>query len=82
MSSTPNPFTSALKLIIEQRQTLTREDARTLLNYILDVDDFGSEIRVSALLGALAARGETEDELAGFVDALRARSTPIPLEPA
>lgn len=72
-------FSSALKRILEQRETLSREDARNLFDYILDVDDFGSEIRIAALLGALAARGETEDELAGFVDALRARVTPIPL---
>jgi len=80
MAHTPDPFTSALKRILEERLPLSRDEARTLLNYILDVDDFGSEIRVSALLGALAARGETEDELAGFIDTLRARSTPIPLE--
>ena len=79
MAETHNPFTLALKRVLEQRETLARNEARTLLNHILDVDDFGSEIRVAALLGALAARGETEDELAGFVDALRARSTRIPL---
>ena len=72
-------LSSALKRILEQRESLAREDARLLFDYILDVDDFGSEIRIAALLGALAARGETEDELAGFVDALRARVTPIPL---
>ena len=82
MAETLNPFTLALKRVLEQRETLTREDARTLLDHILDVDDFGSEIRVAALLGAMAARGETEDELAGFVDALRARSTRIPLTAA
>ena len=72
-------FTAALKQVMEARLPLSREDARDLLAHILDVDDFGSEIRVAALLGALAARGETEDELAGFVDTLRARSVPLPL---
>ena len=44
------------------------------------MDDFGSEIRIAALLGALAVRGETEDELAGFVDTIRARGTQLPLD--
>lgn len=79
MAEQHNPFTSALKRVIERREHLPRDDARQLLNHILDVDDFGSEIRVAALLGALASRGETEDELAGFVDCLRARMVPIPL---
>jgi len=72
-------ITASLKRILEQRETLSRAESAALLNQILDVDDFGSELRISALLGALAARGETEYELAGFVDALRARVTPLPL---
>jgi anthranilate phosphoribosyltransferase len=75
-----NLITAALKQLLERRETLSREQAHDLLDEILDVDEFGSELRVSALLGALAARGETLDELAGFVDALRGRSTWIPLE--
>lgn len=74
-----NILTACLKQLLERRETLERVQARELLDYILDVDDFGSELRIATLLGALASRGETEDELAGFVDALRARATPIPL---
>jgi anthranilate phosphoribosyltransferase len=62
--------------------TLTRLEAAALLAAILDVDQFGSELRTAALLGALAARGETTEELAGFVDTLRARQTRLPLSPA
>ena len=72
-------FSSALKRIIEARLQLSREEARDLLADILDHDDFGSEIRIAALLGALAVRGETEDELAGFADTIRARGTQLPL---
>lgn len=75
-------LSASLKRILERREQLSREDARLLLDSMLDVDDFGAEIRVAALLGALAARGETVDELAGFVDALRARVTCIPLAQA
>ncbi|ADW70241.1 anthranilate phosphoribosyltransferase [Granulicella tundricola] len=79
MAETQNVLFSSLKRVLETREALTRDEAARVLDYILDVDDFGSELRVAALLGALAARGETEEELAGFVDALRARATTIPL---
>jgi anthranilate phosphoribosyltransferase len=72
---------ATLKRILEHRATLTRAEAAALLAAILDVDEFGSELRTAALLGALAARGETTDELAGFVDTLRARQTRLPLTP-
>ncbi len=76
-----NLITATLKRVLEHQETLTRAEARGLLDQILDIDEFGSELRTAALLGALAARGETTDELAGFVDCLRARSTPLPLSP-
>ena len=64
---------------MEKRQTLSREAARGVLEAALDVPD---ELKLAALLGAMASRGETEEELAGFVDALRARSTRVPLTEA
>ena len=74
---------SSLKRILEQRETLPRDAARDLLGSILDNAHSPAspeqQIRIAALLGALAARGETIDELAGFVDALRARVIRIPL---
>ena len=73
---------AALKRLLEQRQTLPRHDARTLLDALLENDLSHAEPRIAALLGALAARGETEDELAGFVDSLRAHLIPIPLTSA
>ena len=81
MADPPNLVTATLRRILEARETLTRPEARALLDEILDLDEFGSELRTAALLGALSARGETTEELAGFVDCLRARSTPIPLHP-
>jgi anthranilate phosphoribosyltransferase len=75
-SSSLIPERSA-SLVPEQRATLTRDEARSLLNLILN--GAASEIEIAALLGALAARGETPDELAGFVDAMRAAATPVPL---
>ena len=74
-----------LKRIVEQRETLSRDDARTLLEEILhggsEADNPGSphSMQLAALLGAISARGETSAELAGFVDAMRAAATPVPV---
>ena len=75
-----DPVTAALKQIVEARLQLSRADARALLDSILDAPA-GPELplRLAALLGGLAVRGETDQELAGFVDALRARAAVIPL---
>jgi anthranilate phosphoribosyltransferase len=77
-----------LKRIVEQRETLSRNDARTLLEEIL-ADETASEtpasprlLQLAALLTALATRGETPAEIAGFVDAMRAAATPVPLTSA
>jgi anthranilate phosphoribosyltransferase len=77
----PNVLHNALKQILERRETLSRDQSRELLDAIFESSraDSGDDLRIAALLGALAGRGETTDELAGFVDALRARSVPLPL---
>ena len=69
-----------LKQIAEQHRPLSREEARAALLTILtgapgDVNDF----EIGALLSAMAARGETVDELTGFAQAMRALSLPIPI---
>ena len=69
-----------LRQILEHRSSITRDQARSLLHLILAGD--ASDIELAALLGALAARGETAEELAGFVDAMRAAATPLPLSDA
>jgi anthranilate phosphoribosyltransferase len=76
--SQPSDLRPLLRQIIEHRAILTREQAAQLLNLILA--GHASEIEIAALLGAIAARGETAPELAGFVDAMRAAATPIPLD--
>ncbi len=69
-----------LKQIIEGRQILTREAARALMQQIFN-GDF-SDIQLAGLLGALAARGETAVEIAGFVEAMRAAAAIFPLDDA
>ena len=85
MPDQPDILYTALKQILEARETLSREQSRALLLHILDQAQTPNpqlETRIAALLGALAARGETTAELAGFVDALRARATRVPLTEA
>ncbi|MGA1982079.1 MAG: anthranilate phosphoribosyltransferase [Acidobacteriaceae bacterium] len=70
----PQPY---LKRILEDRVILTREEARDLMQQIL-TGQF-TDIELAALLSAITARGETPEELAGFVEAMRAAATPVPL---
>src|SRR5665213_2171831 len=72
------PPQSHLKQIVEGRQTLTRESARALMQQILAGEL--SEIQFAAVLSALATRGETPSEIAGFVDVMRAAAIPVPLD--
>lgn len=69
-------FIPYLKLVVEERQTLERADARALLQSILRGE--ASEVQLAALLAGLAARGETAAEIAGFVDAMRDAAVPYP----
>ncbi len=75
-----SPIQHALKRILEDKQTLTRAEASTLFHAILTEQP--PELQLAALLGALAGRGETPAEIAGFVDVLRAHATPLPLTDA
>ena len=75
------PSSSYLKRIIEGREILSREDAAELLQTILQRRGLQSS-EIAALLGAIATRGPTPGEIAGFVDTMRIAATPIPLTPA
>jgi anthranilate phosphoribosyltransferase len=66
-----------LKPLAEDGGQLTREQSRAVLSAILDEQI--PEVETAALLTALATRGELAPELAGFVEEMRARATPIPL---
>jgi anthranilate phosphoribosyltransferase len=66
-----------LRRILEQRKTLSRPEASALMERILAGQ--ASDIELAALLGALAARGETSAEIAGFASTLRAAANLLPL---
>jgi anthranilate phosphoribosyltransferase len=70
-------FAAELKRIVEDRAVLTQSAARVLMQCVLDGE--ASELELAALLAALALRGETAPEIAGFAEAMRASATPIPL---
>jgi anthranilate phosphoribosyltransferase len=66
-----------LKLLAEDGAALTREQAAGVLDQILSGE--AAEVETAALLAVMATRGEQAPELAGFVQTMRARSTPVPL---
>jgi anthranilate phosphoribosyltransferase len=66
-----------LKPLAEDGSALTREQAAAVLDEILSGE--ASEIETAALLTVLATRGEQVPELAGFVEAMRARAITVPL---
>jgi anthranilate phosphoribosyltransferase len=66
-----------LRRLIELRDALKREEARDLMQLVLQ--ERASEIEIATILGALAARGETAEEIAGFVDAMREAAAVVPL---
>jgi len=69
-----------LKPLAEDGAALTREQAAGVLEEILTRGV--PEVETAALLTVLATRGEQAPELAGFVDVMRARVTPLPFTEA
>ena len=66
-----------LKPLAEDGAAMTREQAAAALAEILSGEV--PEVETAALLAVLATRGEQAPELAGFVETMRARATPVPL---
>lgn len=58
-----------------RREDLSRDNAEGLLNALLDED--ATDVQIAAVLVALAAKGETVEELAGMAAALRKRAVRI-----
>src|SRR5437870_13152672 len=65
--------TFLLRLI--RRESLTQNEASGLVDWMLD--DKSADAQIAAVLVALAARGESVDELAGMASGLRARAVRI-----
>ncbi|MGH9605920.1 MAG: anthranilate phosphoribosyltransferase [Terracidiphilus sp.] len=67
-----------LKPMAEDGAALTREQAAGVLEQIMAGE--APEVETAALVAVMAARGEQAPELAGFVQVMRQRVTPVPLE--
>jgi anthranilate phosphoribosyltransferase len=74
-----NSLTKILASMVEQHAVLNREQARATMQTILeDTQNILPDAQIEDLLLVLAARPVTADELAGFVDAMRAAAVTLP----
>jgi len=69
-----------LRRIVEGREVLSFEEAAALMRRVLAGE--AADVELAALLGALAGRGETAAEIAGFATAMREAATTLPLTSA
>jgi anthranilate phosphoribosyltransferase len=72
-------ITEALHRIANHRQSLSREEARTVMSQVLSGKC--TDAQIAALLVALHMKGETVEEIVGFAEAIRAAATPLGLGP-
>jgi anthranilate phosphoribosyltransferase len=70
-------LTSLLKQVVEEHTPLTQQQACSLVGEMLQGE--ATDLQIASLLTALALRGPTVEELAGFVQAMRDLSTPLTL---
>src|SRR5579862_5632185 len=70
-------ITEALHQVADHRQSLSRQDAHSVMSEILSGECTDSQI--AALLVALHMKGETVEEIVGFAEAIRAAATPLPI---
>jgi anthranilate phosphoribosyltransferase len=84
MAPPPNLLQESLRRVVEARATLSRAEATALLESVLRNSDrsHDADVQLAALLGALGARGETAEEIAGFAIAMRGAALRIPLNQA
>jgi anthranilate phosphoribosyltransferase len=70
-------ITEALQRIANQRESLTREEARAVMTEVFSGST--TDAQIAALLVALHMKGETVEEIVGFAEAIRAAAEPLPL---
>jgi anthranilate phosphoribosyltransferase len=70
-------ITDALQRIANQRESLTREEARAVMTEVFS--GTATDAQIAALLVALHMKGETVEEIVGFAEAIRAAAEPLPL---
>ena len=70
-------LTEALQRIANERGSLTREEARTVMTEIFSGS--ATDAQIAALLVALHMKGETVEEIVGCAEAIRAAAEPLPV---
>jgi len=70
----------ALHRIANHRESLTRDEARTVMAEVLSGQC--TDAQIAALLVALRMKGETVEEIVGFAEAIRAAAAPMNLHSA
>ena len=70
-------ITEALQRIANNRESLTREEARTVMTEIFS--GHATDAQIAGLLVALHMKGESVEEIVGFAEAIRAAAEPLPL---
>ncbi len=73
-------ITAELREVIEGQQTLSLAQATKLMRQVLAGEV--ADVELAALAGAMAARGETAEEVAGFALAMRGVAKTLPLTEA
>lgn len=75
-----NEFLRLVSRVCEKSATLSRTEARLVLAEMMTGE--AAPEQIARLLTAMASRGETAEELAGFAEQMRALSIPLPLTEA
>src|SRR6266704_2122368 len=70
-------ITDALHRIASHRQSLSRDQARSVMSEILAGG--ATDAQIAALLVALHMKGESVEEIVGFAEAMRAAAIPLPI---
>jgi anthranilate phosphoribosyltransferase len=70
-------ITEALQRIANHRESLSREEARTVMTEIFSGS--ATDTQIAALLVALHMKGETVEEIVGCAEAIRAAAEPLPI---
>lgn len=78
-SGIPSMITDALRRIATHRQSLSRDESRSVMAEVLAGEC--TDAQIAALLVALHMKGETVEEIVGFAEAIRAAATPLGLRP-
>jgi anthranilate phosphoribosyltransferase len=76
-SDDPNMITDVLQRVANQRESLTREEARAVMTEVFSGST--TDAQIAALLVALHMKGETVEEIVGFAEAIRAAAEPLPI---